>query len=59
MKTKTIEILCDKHTHAGRDYPRGAIIQHMDADSADWLISLARAKETDNKSKPLKKESQA
>jgi len=36
---------CDKHIHAGREYPCGAIIRDMDADSADWLISIGRAEE--------------
>lgn len=44
-RTKHVKILADKHTHAGRDYPRGAVIRDLDADSADWLIGLKRAEE--------------
>lgn len=38
---KTIKLL-QSHTHAGRDYPAGAILT-MEADSADWLIAIGVA----------------
>jgi len=42
MKTKRIRLTCERHTHAGRDYHKGDILD-MAADSADWLISTGRA----------------
>lgn len=30
------------HTHAGRDYPAGAILD-LDADAAQWLVAIGAA----------------
>lgn len=43
--TKDVKILCEKHTHKGRDYYKGAVIPGMRASSADWLIANKRAEE--------------
>ncbi len=45
MKTKTVRILCDRHTHAGREYRRGDTIVDMPAASADWLVGIGVAEE--------------
>lgn len=47
---KTVKLKAP-HTHAGRDYPVGAVIT-MDSDSADWLISLQRAEPAGKGDKP-------
>lgn len=44
-KTKDIKLLGEHHTHAGRDYGKDDIIRDMDADSADYLISIGKAEE--------------
>jgi hypothetical protein len=40
--------LTAKHTHAGRDYPPGTVLVladvGLDSESAQWLVSLKRAK---------------
>jgi len=42
---KSIKIkLLKPHTHAGRDYPKGAELK-LNADSAQWLISIKTAEE--------------
>lgn len=56
-KQKTIE-LTEPHTHAGRDYTPGSVIT-MDADSADWLIGLKRAKEAPKSARPENADSDA
>lgn len=42
-----IELL-KPHTHAGRDYPEGSLIDtealQMDRDSAEWLIAIGAAR---------------
>lgn len=38
---KAVKLL-KPHTHAGRDYPPGAVLT-MDSDSADWLIAIGSA----------------
>lgn len=45
---KQIKLL-KPHTHAGREYAAGDVIL-MDAESADWLISLGVAEEVKQKS---------
>ena len=35
--------LLKPHSHAGRDYPPGAVLE-MDRDSAEWLIAIGTAK---------------
>ncbi len=37
-----IELL-KPHTHAGRDYPAGSVIE-LDRDAAEWLIAIGSAK---------------
>lgn len=37
-----IELL-KPHTHAGKDYPAGEVIE-LDKHAADWLISIGSAK---------------
>lgn len=40
------------HTHAGRDYPAGAILTLADA-KAEWLIAIGKAEEAPAKPDPL------
>lgn len=51
MKTQSIELTCDKHTHARKQYMRGDVIKDMPEDSAKRLIDAGRAKATSRSTK--------
>ncbi|MEW5708777.1 MAG: hypothetical protein AB1830_07720 [Pseudomonadota bacterium] len=52
-----IELL-KPHTHAGRDYPAGAVLDlarvGLDQDSAAWLVSIGAARVIPGAPKPKK-----
>ena len=56
MKTKTVRLTCNRHTHAGREYRKGDTIIDMPAASADWLIGTGRAEPIEKAGKHSKQQ---